>query len=278
MHRPARWIALVVLLSFPALSRTAEADPCGVGEVRSGAPLAAALAGDGSLTLSDGRRLVPAGIVIPAALRPDQDLVAHAAAATAKLLEGRFLKLGTTTMDRHGRLVGGALVSGPATDTSEESLVLALLEAGAGYADPRSLPRCGDRLLAAEDAARRAHRGIFATGNAFLPASDDVALGLNAGLFTLAEGRVKAAGSTRETVYLNFGPRWRDDFTVILAAKDFATILRDDLNVATLRGTRVRVRGVVREDGGPAMFVRRADEISVLTDPQAADAGKGEAQ
>lgn len=280
MLSPARRLVLLALLCAPAgpcLGAAAErAATCEADGTGAGPSLAASAAGDGSLALSDGHRFVPAGIVVPTVLRPDPELASRAAAATAGVLDGRFLVLGTTTPDRHGRLVGAARLSGRAPEDASTPLVLALLEAGAGYADPRGAATCADRLLAAEAEARRARRGIFATDGAIVAASDDVAAGLNAGLVTVAEGRVSAAGATREKAYLNFGPRWRDDFTVILSAKDFATILGDDRDLAMLRGTRVRVRGVVREEGGPVMVIRSPNEISVLSDPHAADAGKGE--
>lgn len=277
MPRTSRLLAVLLLLSVPTGSRAGarlEAGAC--ARVAQSAPrLAASRAHDGSLALSDGRRLVPAGVILPSSLNPDADLVARSAAAVAQVLDGRFLQLDAPKTDRHGRLVGTALLSEAVAESEGTPLALALLEAGAGYADPSGAPACADQLRAAEDHARRNKRGIFATDGAILAAGDTVATGMRAGLFVLAEGRVKAAGSTARTVYLNFGPRWRDDFTIILAAKDFATILGDDQNVALLRGARVRVRGVVREEGGPAIFVRRAGEISILTDPQAAVPGKG---
>lgn len=262
----------------PAPRAAAGAEACATGGASSAPPVAATLARDGSLELSDGRRLTPAGIVLPTALRPDPALAARSAAAVAQVLDGHFLQVDATQLDRHGRLVGGARLSDDpsAAQGASRPLVLALLEAGAGYADPRGAPACADQLLAAEAAARRQGRGIFATEGAIVAADDAVAAGLNAGLFTLVEGRVSAAGATRQKVYLNFGPRWRDDFTVILAAKDFATILSDDRTVAQLRGAWVQVRGVVREEGGPAIQARAHSEISVLTGPHAAVAGKGE--
>lgn len=286
MPWPARLLALLFCLAFPARGWAADAAASGADACRGGgtsaqasvsqARVAAAPARDGSLALSDGRRLVPAGVVLPTALRPDADLVARSAAAVADLLDGRFVTLGATQPDRHGRLTGGALLLASADDEADRPLALALLAAGAGYADPHGAPACAAALLAAEQVAREGHRGIFAAPGAILAASDEVAAGLHAGLFVVAEGRVRAAGATREKAYLNFGHRWRDDFTIIVAAKDFATILGDDLPVARLRGTVVRVRGVVREDGGPAVVVREASEIAVLEDPRAADAGKGE--
>ena len=118
-------------------------------------------------------------------------------------------------------------------------------------------------------------RGIFATGDGILEAADAAGLAARDGLFTVAQGRVQAAGTTRDKVYLNFGRKWREDFTIVVRAKDFATILGDDLDPAMLRGTLVRVRGVVREAGGPAIFVRNAGEMMVVAGSATADLEKG---
>ena len=212
--------------------------------------------------------------MLPSALNPQKSLSASAAAAAGRVLDGRFIQLGATTTDRHGRLVGDALVW--ADGEPPLSLVFALLEAGAGYADPNGASACAPRLLAAEAEARREGYGIFATDAGVLAATRIPPLAAQAGLFTVAQGRVRAAGTTRDKVYLNFGQTWRKDFTIVLPAKDFATILGDDLDTAMLRGTLVRVRGVVREAGGPAIFVRGPGELEIVTAPGAAPARKGE--
>lgn len=276
------WLLLAVLiLAGPAGVRAASLGlraPSGACATLSvppaGALLAASWAGDGSLALSDGQRLVPAGVVLPSALNPQKNLSTRAATAAEGVLDGRFVQLGATTTDRHGRLVGDALLW--ADGEPPLPLAFALLEAGAGYADPRGAPPCAGRLLAAEDEARRGGHGIFATGAGTLAAASPAPLAAQAGLFTVAQGRVRAAGATRDKAYLNFGQRWREDFTIVLPAKDFATILGDDLDPAMLRGTLVRVRGVVREAGGPAIFVHGPGELEILSAPEAAPTRKGE--
>ncbi|MEP9351668.1 hypothetical protein [Xanthobacter sp. KR7-225] len=237
-------------------------------------PLAASWGADGALALSDGRALVPAGIALPTALDPQADLVARSRAAATAVLDGRFVVPRARRRDRHGRLVGDARLAGaPSVAASPDaSLVLALLAAGAGFADPRGAPSCAAALLAAEAQARRERRGIFQGAGALAPARDEALLARRAGLFALAEGRIRATGATREKVFLNFGARWREDFTIVLPAGDFATILGDGLDPAMLRGTLVEVRGVVRMDGGPAMLVRTRDEIAILDGPLAEDA------
>lgn len=148
-----------------------------------------------------------------------------------------------------------------------EDLAARLIRAGAGYARPMAGDdACRAARLAAEDEARTARRGLWGLADAVAPANDEAAMAIRAGLFTVAEGRVLAAGGTKERIYLNFGASWRQDFTVMIEREDFATILGDSLEPAMLRGTLVRVRGVVRTDGGPAITVRQAGDIARLSD------------
>lgn len=226
---------------------------------------------DGSLRLSDGRRLVPMQVVLPVRFGADAPLWAGARAAVSNLA-GVPLRLGATSTDRHGRLIGAAWLDDTSAGQNEngstgESLALALVRAGAAYADPT--PACTDSLLAAEDAARRTARGLWQAAGARPGTTDIEGLSARAGLFSVAEGRILTVGVRRDRTYLNFGDSWRQDFTVMMATADFATIFGHGLDPAMLRGTMVRVRGVVREQGGPAMVVKTAAAVTRLVDDDA---------
>ncbi len=221
---------------------------------------AAQWAGDGSFALADGRRLVFRGLILPTRLAVTEGLPAAAAAAAGPVLAGAEVRPAALHTDRHGRLVGDALLLRPGAPPSH--LAAALLAAGAGYADPAQAPGCP--LAAAEAEARQAGRGIWTLPGAKADARDVAGLSRRVGLFSLVEGRVTAAGATRDRVFLNFGERWREDFTVILAKEDFATIFGEGLPPARLAGRWIRVRGVVRLDGGPAISVAKAGQLDDL--------------
>ena len=221
---------------------------------------AALWAGDGSLALADGRRLVPRGVILPSRLAGPEGLAA-AGAAGAVLGEG-VLRTGRLAADRHGRWVGDAVLAGG--DDSPRPLALALVAAGAGYADPLAAPACAAALLAAEAQARAAGRGLWAVPGAMAQAADAAGLSRRVGRFAVVEGRVRSAGGSRDRVFLNFAERWREDFTVILATKDFATIFGDGRRPKDLAGALVRVRGVVRAEGGPAVTVEAAGQIETV--------------
>lgn len=237
-----------------ATDRTAGAD--------AGSPRVLGLDDDGSLRLADGRRFVPGQVAIPVRLGADAPLWARARAAVATSLAGQPVRLGPTATDRHGRLTGPAELlndSGMGRD-----LALALVRTGAAFADPAA--PCAKTFLEAEDQARRARRGLWGSAGALHATTDIAGLSARAGLFSVAEGRILTVGVRRDRTYLNFGDSWRQDFTVMMATADFATILGHGLDAAMLRGTMVRVRGVVREQGGPAMVVHAAAAVTQLAE------------
>lgn len=236
-----------------------------------GRPQVLGLDDDGSLRLADGRRLVPEQVAVPVRLGADAPLWTRASAAVTAGIAGKPVRLGPTATDRHGRLTGPALLlsNGSARDDgrgadfgADSDLALALVRSGAAFADPS--PPCAKAFLEAEDEARRARRGLWGSAEAVHATTDIDGLSARAGLFSVAEGRILTVGVRRDRTYLNFGDSWRQDFTVMMATADFATILGHGLDAAMLRGTMVRVRGVVREQGGPAMVVKTAAAVTQL--------------
>lgn len=255
---------LALLCAFPFVAPASAAPLCPPPAVE-GQSVAAGPGADGSLALSDGQRLTLSGIAVPTRLSPVPRLAEAGEAAVAQVLDGRFVAVGATGRDRFGRLTGSAALLPDDPEEAPEDLATALIAAGAGYAVPEGSTACIAARLAAEAEARTARRGIWSVSGALAQAGDEAALGLRAGLYTVAEGRISAAGATRDRVFLNFGERWREDFTVIMDREDFSIIFGDGLDLAPLRGTLVRVRGVVREDGGPAIFVHAAGSIERIS-------------
>ncbi|MGE4373107.1 MAG: thermonuclease family protein [Xanthobacter sp.] len=223
---------------------------------------------DGSLLLTNGQSFLPEGISIPSRLTPDARMVDTARVTVSSTLQGQVMRLTESRTDRYGRLNGQAVFE------SGEDVTMVLLRAGAGTVRPvethpprtrhrrRANAACNKARLDSENKARQAGKGIWAHSNVIINAQNDVALAAHAGLFTLVEGQVRAVGVTRNRIYINFGPRWSEDFTIMLARKDFATIFGDDLDPAMLRGTFMRVRGVVQEEGGPAIFIHKAEDVA----------------
>jgi hypothetical protein len=112
-------------------------------------------------------------------------------------------------------------------------------------------------MLAIERKARAARRGLWAEP-AFM-AQDPTALAASAGRFRIVRGRVLRVAPTERYVYLNFGRDWRADFTVRAQAAELA-----GLDLASLAGRLVEVRGVVLEAGGPLIELSHPQQIQVL--------------
>ncbi|MFG1430800.1 thermonuclease family protein [Xanthobacter sp. V2C-8] len=253
------------LLAPGANAAAAKRPVCAAGESSSG-PSAriVGMAPDGSLLLQDGRRFVPDGIVLPTRLEPVNGLTEAAARAATDAVGGREITFSRVGTDRHGRLTGAARMTG--ADDAGADIAARLVAAGAAYASADGA--CAPSLVADEHAARAARRGLWARPGAIAPAGDEEEMGRRLGLHAVAEGRIKAVGGRRETTYLNFGEIWRRDFTVLVPTGDFAIIFGHGAGSGhdpdTLRGERVRVRGVVREQGGPAIMVRSPAGIERL--------------
>lgn len=220
------------------------------------------LAPDGSLMLEDGRRFVPDRIALPTRLEPQLVIPDAAAGAVRDTIGTRAITFSRTGTDRHGRLTGEARMVDGADGGGD--IATLLVSAGAAYADAEGA--CAAPLLQAEADARRAHRGLWAAPGAISPAGDEEEMGRRRGLYTVTEGRILAVGVRRERTYLNFGETWRRDFTLMVPTRDFAIIFGHGQDPAMLRGAWVRARGVVREQGGPAIMIRSQADIERLSD------------
>ncbi|MGA8412060.1 MAG: thermonuclease family protein, partial [Xanthobacteraceae bacterium] len=71
------------------------------------------------------------------------------------------------------------------------------------------------------------------------------------GRFTIVEGKVVSVRESGGTIYVNFGRRWSEDFTVTISKRNERSFAESGLVPKSLAGRRVRVRGVIEERGGP---------------------------
>ena len=84
------------------------------------------------------------------------------------------------------------------------------------------------------------------------------------GRHTVIAGQVLSVGETSRNVYLNFGRRWSHDFTVTIAATRLDDFAAAGLDVRSLEGAAIRVRGVVQQDRGPHIELRHPAQIERL--------------
>lgn len=258
-RRLAGWRGFVVGFLAVASLQAARADPSNCrGEIAEAGVVEAV--GARALRLKDARTLKLAGIELFDVLLPD------ARDAGAKL-QGRLLalvddgalrfRLLATEADRYGRLPALVWVDGRMLQEvfAREGLAVAFANG--------ALP-CFDRIMAAENAARRAERGFWKGER--LPWAVPSALVSRIGHFAIFEGRVLSVGNRPSRTYLNFGRRWTQDVTAEIAAES-----RDSFGgeaaLAALAGKRVRVRGFLEEKGGPMVVLGSPAQLEVLDSP-----------
>ncbi len=209
-----------------------------------------------TLRLGDGRLVRISGLYAPAEA---------AVSAIVSAAGGRSVRLynSGTVPDRNGRVSAQIVVVGPA---GQPSLWLQgdLLWAGQAFfypADPMA-DAPARAMLALESDARREARGLWADAanrvqDARTPAT------IQPG-FRVVEGVVQGVGESRHSLFVNFGPDYRKDFTVVVQRSDregFAGGLRA---VRALQGRHVRVRGLVFQRGGPAIRAMHQQVIEIL--------------
>jgi endonuclease YncB( thermonuclease family) len=166
-------------------------------------------------------------------------------------------------IDRYGRLI--AYVFTVRDDT--ERLVQADLVAG-GHA--RVAARVGNRdcateLLRRETGARAAKLGLWASSYYDLLSADrptDVLA--ERGHFAVVEGKVLSVRESGATIYVNFGRRWTEDFTVTILKRSERNFTVAGLEPKQLAGRYVRVRGWIEERGGPWIEAARPEQIEFV--------------
>ena len=124
---------------------------------------------------------------------------------------------------------------------------------------------CGAALLAGERQARDAKLGIWAdSSHAVLRAEEPGAVLAAHGRYALVEGLVLSVRESGGTIYVNFGRRWSEDFTVTIAKRNERTFAAAGMEPKRLERRRIRVRGVVEIRGGPWIEVTRPEQIELV--------------
>ncbi len=240
-------LALAVATTFAAECRI---DPQSAGAV-------AAVTDGRTFVLADGRTVRLAMIEAPAippaggSAAPDGGGGARASsAALTRLVAEKEILLSAMGTDRYGRLLAQAYF---AQNEAPRSIERDLVAAGHAFVSPYAANQnCSTDLIAAERVARTGKLGLW--GDPYYAArnADDPAAILAArGRFIVVEGKVVSVRESGGTIYVNFGRRWSEDFTVTILKRNGRFFAGSGLDPKSLAGRRVRVRGVVEERGGP---------------------------
>jgi endonuclease YncB( thermonuclease family) len=252
LHRP---VALGFgLLAFVAAAQAADKPACkvaslGTGQVQS-------VLDSRTLQLTDGREVRLAGIEAPQSAKSELET----------LVSGRdiaLLRLGADS-DRYGRVV--ALVS---VESAVPEIGVTVQAALLAQGQARVTANIGDsacmaKLLEAERTARTAGLGLWADPYYVIRHAEDPAgiLGVR-GRFAVVEGKILSVRESGATIYVNFGRRWSEDFTVTVPKRNERNFKAAGLELKKLAGQHVRVRGTIEERGGPWIEAARPEQIEI---------------
>jgi endonuclease YncB( thermonuclease family) len=218
-----------------------------------------------TLVLDDGREVRLAAIEVAP---PNEPAGAAAKAALEALTGGQSIDLRgagpgvVPETDRYGRLFGHVYVTNDKTERWAEAELIA-------HGNARVSARVGERacateLFSRERAARAAKLGLWADPYYVIrPADDAAAVAAERGRFAIVEGKVLSVRESGPTIYVNFGRRWTQDFTVTIAKRNESAFTRAGLEPKRLQGRRVRVRGYVEQRGGPWVEATRPEQIEL---------------
>lgn len=173
------------------------------------------------------------------------------------------LRYGGEQIDRHGRALAQLFVV--LTDReiwAQEEMLMAGMARVYSFPDNRA---CLLELFAAEAKARAMKLGIWGDPEYSVRRADRPEVLLDrAGHYELVEGRVLLAAEAGALVYLNFGRRWKEDFTVVIDARSRKLFAESGLDPLVLGGALVRVRGWIDDYDGPRIEVTHPEQIEVL--------------
>ena len=223
-----------------------------------------------TFALDDGREVRLAGVEAPPLPLPQESGAppgggAAKDALAALLADGDIvLRRADIPSDRYGRVLAYAFVT---RDGVERLVQAELIAAGLARVAARVGSRdCVAELLGGEKTARGAKLGLWANSYYdLLNAADPEDVLAERGRFGLVEGQVVSVRESGATIYVNFGRRWTEDFTVTILKRNARIFTAAGLEPRKLAGRHIRVRGWIEERGGPWIEAVRPEQIE-LTD------------
>jgi endonuclease YncB( thermonuclease family) len=242
-------ISLCSILLAAAVNPTTAA-PCSLtpqGEGRVSAIIDAR-----TFRMDDGREVRLAGI---------ETVTADGPAALSALVAGRNVALRgeTDAPDRYGQQPAFVFVEEAETSVQHQLLAQGDALVSGAVADKA----CAAELAAAEAAARRARRGIWADSAAIKNAESPGDILARIGRFTVVEGKVLSVRQAGATTYVNFGRRWTRDFAVTISRRVMPAFEAAGISLKSLENKRIRVRGWIEARGGPRIEALQVGQIEM---------------
>lgn len=228
-----------------------------------GAAVVSRLADDALLVLKDGRAVKLTGVRMPDTEPWHGKTLAVLKTMTAgQAVQLRFEK---RRRDRYGHSLAQVVL--------KDGTWLQARLVSQGLAEVDSL---GDSraiipsLLKVEAEAREGKTGLWADPSYAVVSTDAIAKDPkpHLGRFGIVEGRVVSVAERSNWSFVNFGADWHMDFTIAVAAGDRKALRDGGIDLAALKGSRVRVRGWIRDWNGPLIEVNHAEQIERLAEPE----------
>jgi Staphylococcal nuclease homologue len=246
--------AAVPLEAYPKSGETFMVGACKLETI--GPDAVSAIVDARTILLKSGRQARLAGIEIGAPERNFDELNA--------MLVGRSVimrRIGPEE-DRYGRLLVHLFVG---DGKAERWLQADLIERGSARVAGRvGDVACARELLAREANARRSKLGVWAEADGIKAADSPAALAAERGRFVLVEGNVLSVRTSGNTIFINFGRKWTEDFAVTIAKRHERAFAAAGVAPNALQGRRVRVRGFLEQRGGPWIDAAHPEQIEVL--------------
>ncbi len=262
----AQFAILCGCLCAGAQSEPERATSCGGDEIARGT--ARRVIDGRTFVLDDGREVRLAAIEVPPLPAPQETDAAPGGMAAkdglAALLAGAeiVLRRAEIPTDRYGRIVAYAATPRDGGRSVEADLIAAGLARVGTRVGNRA---CATELLGRENAAREAKLGLWSNSYYdLLDAANPAEVLAERGRFALVEGKVVSVRESGATIYVNFGRRWTEDFTVTILKRNARNFTAAGLEPKRLAGRRVRVRGWIEERGGPWIEAARPEQIELI--------------
>jgi endonuclease YncB( thermonuclease family) len=237
--------------------------PCGGEAIAHG--IAGKIVDGRTFVLDDGREVRLAAIEVAQPGDPGATMGGDAASdGLAALAAGDevVVRRADNGSDRYQRLFGYAytLRDGDALFVQGEMIAAGLARVG----DRIGSHACAAELLKHESVARAAKLGLWADPYYdVLDAATPAAVLAQQGRFALVEGEVASVRESGATIYVNFGRRWSDEFTVTVLKRNERNFAAAGLDLQRLEGRRIRVRGFIEARGGPWIEAAHPEQIEL---------------
>lgn len=214
-----------------------------------------------TLRLDDGREVRLAGLELLASA-PERR---RATSALTDLVGGAPITLrgSDDAPDRYGRQSALVYRGG-----SETPVQVALLEQGMAMMSPAIDATCLPQLRMAENAARHAWRGIWASGAALKNTERPGDILAAIGQFGVVEGKVLSVRQAGSITYVNFGRRWTQDFALTISKPVVAAFEDAKISLKSLENRKIRARGWIGQRGGPRIEVLKVEQVDVLSEAE----------